>query len=119
MNNTARQPTRDEYCIPAHVKSAVLGVAPDAEVILYGSRARGDFGPESDWDFLVLCEGGENRVLIERIREAVHAVVYEIGSEYGCWPCITTKVHSREYWGRSLIQASPYHREVTRDGIPV
>jgi predicted nucleotidyltransferase len=27
------------------------------QVILFGSRARGDAGPESDWDFLALVEG--------------------------------------------------------------
>ena len=25
-------------------------------VLLYGSRARGDAGPDSDWDFFVFCE---------------------------------------------------------------
>ncbi len=36
------------------VKRAVLAVDPQAEVWLFGSRARGDARPDSDWDFLVL-----------------------------------------------------------------
>jgi len=36
------------------VKRAVLQVDPAAEIYFFGSRARGDFHNESDWDFLVL-----------------------------------------------------------------
>lgn len=36
------------------VKDAVLQVDPVAEVYFFGSRVRGDFHDESDWDFLVL-----------------------------------------------------------------
>ena len=32
------------------VKKAVRAVEPDAEIILYGSRSRGEFVAESDWD---------------------------------------------------------------------
>src|SRR5262245_28176925 len=35
------------------VKQAIHEVEPGAEVILYGSRVRGEAGYESDWDFLV------------------------------------------------------------------
>jgi hypothetical protein len=37
------------------VKQAVHAVEPDAEVILYGSRAREDARSESDWDSLEGC----------------------------------------------------------------
>jgi len=32
-------------------KAAVKEVEPEAEIYLFGSRARGDFNLESDWDF--------------------------------------------------------------------
>jgi predicted nucleotidyltransferase len=37
------------------VKSAINSVDPQAKVILFGSRARGDEKQSSDWDFLILA----------------------------------------------------------------
>ncbi len=105
--------------IPARVKQTVLGIAPDAEVILYGSRARGDFEPDSDWDFLVLCENGNKREVKEAIRDAMYALGSKLCDELGYWPCISTIAHTREYWSRKIVQATPFHREVTKDGVPV
>lgn len=36
------------------IRSTVRAVEPDVEIILYGSRARGDALPESDWDTIVI-----------------------------------------------------------------
>ena len=36
------------------IKAAVLSVDDTADVLLFGSRARGDFDEESDWDILIL-----------------------------------------------------------------
>jgi predicted nucleotidyltransferase len=37
-------------------KKAIRAVVPDADVILYGSRARGDAKDDSDYDLLVLVD---------------------------------------------------------------
>lgn len=42
------------------IKRVVLQVDFDAEVVLFGSRARGDFHEESDWDLLVLVDKEES-----------------------------------------------------------
>ncbi len=41
------------------IKQAVLEVDSEAEVVLFGSRARGDFHDESDWDVLILVDKEE------------------------------------------------------------
>ena len=38
-------------------RDAVKKIEPSAEIILYGSRARGNAEPESDYDFLILTDG--------------------------------------------------------------
>lgn len=47
-----------------------MEVDPEAEVVLFGSRARGDFHDESDWDDLILVDKEETDfVLKERFAE--------------------------------------------------
>jgi predicted nucleotidyltransferase len=40
------------------VKEIVHQYDPRADIILYGSRARGDATPDSDWDHLILAHQG-------------------------------------------------------------
>ena len=42
------------------VKRSVHKIDPQAEVWLFGSRARGDARPDSNWGFLVLAEHKTN-----------------------------------------------------------
>jgi predicted nucleotidyltransferase len=42
--------------IISNIKAGVQNVLPDAEVILFGSRAAGTADAESDWDILVIAE---------------------------------------------------------------
>lgn len=64
--------------ILAQIKAAVLEVIPDAKVYLFGSRARGDWHEESDWDILVLTGKEVNRELRSRIHKAVYPISLEI-----------------------------------------
>lgn len=43
--------------IRTQISRAVRQIEPDAEVILFGSRARDSAHPDSDWDVLILLEG--------------------------------------------------------------
>ena len=38
------------------VKNGIFSIDKNARIILFGSRARGSYRPESDWDFLVLTQ---------------------------------------------------------------
>lgn len=51
-------------------ETARLGV--DARrILLFGSRARGEAHPDSDWDFLVLVDRGLERALRLRLEQAI------------------------------------------------
>ena len=92
---------------------------PDAEVIVYGSRARGDFQPDSDWDFLVLCDEGEEKLVKDGVRDAVYALESGLMAESGEYPCISVFTHSRDYWNRALTRAKPFYKSVMREGMRV
>ena len=38
------------------IKSTVLSILPDAKVLLFGSRARGDYNKHSDFDVMVITK---------------------------------------------------------------
>jgi len=51
----------------ASVKEAVYEISPNADIILFGSRSRGDYTEESDWDFLILIDQEATEALKQRI----------------------------------------------------
>lgn len=95
----------------ALVKPIVLRHAPDAEIILFGSRARGDAQPDSDWDFLVLLGSAPTPVLRQTILDALYDLELEINE------MISTIFRAKEKWDSALFQATPLHKNVTREGI--
>ena len=59
------------------VKRSVQEIDPQAEVWLFGSRARGDARPDSDWDFLVLTEKQANWTFKRQVRDRLYDVGFE------------------------------------------
>jgi len=93
------------------VKVAVHAVEAEAEIILYGSRSRGEFASESDWDFLILVSGHLNDNRVDAIRHRLYEVEWE------CGEVISSIVRSREEWDSSLYQSIPFHQQVEKEGI--
>ena len=92
------------------MKQAVHAIEPDAEIILYGSRAREDASSESDWDFLILVDGHVPDAWIDAIRHQL----YEI--EWECGEVLCSIVRNRQEWGSTRYQAMPFHCNVDRQG---
>ncbi len=93
------------------VKEAVQAAAPDASVILFGSRARGDAQPDSDWDFLVLTD----EPLSEASQESVNRRIWELGWDEGL--TLSTLFYTRSQWQEPRRRAAGFHRAVEREGI--
>ena len=93
------------------IRRAVREVEPGAEIILYGSRSRGDAIVESDWDFLVLVDGPLSDDRTDRIRHRLYEVEWESGE------VISSIVRNREEWHSSIYQAMPFHQRVQQEGI--
>ena len=92
------------------IKKAVLGVEPNAEVMLFGSRARGDFHEESDWDVLVLTDEDEKDFEFKRkIRRSLLDVQLRVGEG------ISTIIHNKNWWNK--LKATPLYSEINKDGL--
>jgi predicted nucleotidyltransferase len=94
-----------------HVKQTVHDIEPDAEIILYGSRARDDARAESDWDFLILLDGVVDDARTDSIRHRL----YEI--EWDCGEVLSSIVRSRQEWDTPLHQVTPFSKVVREQGI--
>jgi len=93
------------------VKQTIREVEPDAEIILYVSRSRGDARAESDWNFLVLIEGPIDDERIDRIRHRLYEVKWE------CGEVISSIVRNKGEWSSRPYQGMPFYQKVKQEGI--
>jgi len=93
------------------VKQTIREIEPNAEIILYGSRARKDSQAQSDWDFLVLLDGLVSDERIDKIRHRL----YEI--EWANDEVLCSIVRNREEWNSSLCKSMPFYQNVELDGV--
>jgi uncharacterized protein len=84
--------TMTREAILAAIKERVLSVIPDARVMLFGSRARGDWHEESDWDILVLTQ----QEVTDELDDKVHHIVRPLGLDNFFW--IDTIVVNTNDW---------------------
>ncbi len=92
-------------------KLSILKVDKDAIVILYGSRARGDYRNDSDWDFLVLTELPESKKTKDLFRDKIYDTELELEES------ISTIIHNKHLWAEYEI--SPLYQSITKEGIRV
>jgi len=95
--------------VPQLVSQAVREIDPKAQVILFGSRARGDAHEESDWDFLVLTSQEVTRPLKRKIRGALWEI--EMSEEV----IISSLIVSSTTWKDTAEW--PIHQNIDREGI--
>lgn len=92
------------------IKQRIAAVEPDAEVILYGSFARGDHGPDSDVDLLILVDRDKFDVELEK---RIVFPLYDLEIDTG--RTISPKVLTRKEW-ESRPFVTPFFLNVQRDG---
>jgi predicted nucleotidyltransferase len=95
------------------VKTVVREIEPDAEIYLYGSRARQDSRKDSDWDFLILVDGAVDAARTDRIRHLIYEIELEIGN------VLSSIVKNRQEWNSPRYRYVPLREAIQREGIPV
>ncbi len=81
------------------------------QVILYGSRARGDDAPDSDLDVLVVL-----RDSAARERDTIHRIAYQLMWDHEFQPLISLNIIDREHYRLLKETGSSYMANILREG---
>ncbi len=91
------------------VKNNVHLIYPSAIVILYGSRARGDYNEYSDWDILILL----NKKITFFQKLAINDLLFNIELEIN--EVLIPIIHNIEEWND--LEATAFYQNIQREGI--
>ena len=92
------------------IKAYAQSVEPQAEVLLFGSRARNEAKAESDWDILILTPYPADLKMEQKFRHKL----FELELEYG--QAISTFVYSKMDWNGKL-KGTPLFQNIKREGV--
>lgn len=95
------------------VKEIVYRYDSNADIILFGSRARGDYEEESDWDFLILSSLPASEELKRKVRRDI---LEEI--EWKTFEVIQTIWHNKQEWENDYAVTNIYE-SIKAEGILV
>jgi uncharacterized protein len=103
--------TEKEINITRLISSRIKEEDPEAEIILFGSHARGQATNESDWDILILINfPKKNRRTEDKYRDKIFDVELEIGEP------ISTLVYSKKDW-ETKFSVTPLYENIKKEGI--
>ena len=101
--------TKTEF-ISQLIRKSINSIDPKAEVILYGSRARGDERTDSDSDILILTDYSVNLQTERKFRDKLYDLELEIGEPFSVF------AYSKNDW-QTKQRITPFYQNVTQEGI--
>ncbi len=117
------------------LKEKINGKYPGTELILYGSKARGDFDEESDIDVLALIGGAIGKEMeeywvdisgkptirviapVDEIEKEIRRIKFNVELKYDV--IIGLDIESKEYWASGFSKVTPIHQNINKDGITI
>ena len=91
------------------IRHSVSLIDPNAEVILYGSRARGDERTDSDWDILILTDYSVNLQTERIFRDKLYDLELETGEPFSVF------AYSKDDW-QTKQRITPFY-QIVQEGI--
>jgi predicted nucleotidyltransferase len=94
------------------IRQNINVIDPEAEVILYGSRARGEEHVGSDWDILVLTDYDVDIQIERKFRNNLYDLELELGEPFSIF------VYSKNDW-HTKQKITPFYHNVSMEGLQI
>jgi len=94
------------------IRSLVTKVDPSGDVILYGSRARGNNRRDSDWDILILVDRDVDLNYERTFRHKLYDLELETGETFSVFVYNKTDWNSRHWM-------TPLYQNISREGFRI
>lgn len=101
---------RKTFLIAQLIKQNIKEIDPKAQVVLYGSRARGNERPDSDWDLLLLTDYPIDINREREFRNHLYDLEIETGEPFSLF------AYSKADW-ETKQNITPFYKSVSKEGI--
>jgi predicted nucleotidyltransferase len=100
----------EDNSIAKRIRESINVIDSKAEVIIFGSRARGDSKRESDWDLLILIENPVTKVIERSFRNSLFDLEIDTGEVF------STFIYQKKEW-ETMHKITPLYRNIKKEGV--
>jgi predicted nucleotidyltransferase len=93
------------------IRNKIYIIVPNSDIILYGSRVRGEAKKYSDWDFLILVDHPVDK----KTKDEIKNCLYDIELEYN--EILSSIIRTKQEWNSSKYSAMPFKKNIEKEGI--